>query len=239
MGVGKLQNEGDLAAFFDHQQDKGSGGIATRQLQGKTNQMSSDLTTAQANIATNSANITALQAKFPVVSADIADGTIAAVDLADGSVTTSKLAQMPQVRAKRTSDSSSVSDSSWTAIQFNGEDFDLGTGTEQHSTSSNTTRLTCRVGGLYVIMANLAWDSNGTGVRGARVVMNGSTVLGAIEMAACTPNFTQCPAAAINRLSIGDYVEVEGWQSSGGGLVVKANGSSGASTILSWHFVSP
>lgn len=131
----------------------------------------------------------------------------------------------------------SVNDSTPTALTFNTERYDNGTPTEQHSTSSNTGRLTCQVPGLYSIGASVNFASNTTGQRYVALRVDGSTTIALeqVPVAAGSTVTALCPSADY-RLTVGQYVEVVVFQSSGGALNVETNGA--YSPEFYWHWVS-
>lgn len=84
------------------------------------------------------------------------------------------------------------------------------------STGANT-KLTCKQAGTYQVSAFLDWGTNATGVRTVWIRRNGSThVAGSSE----TPNANGCPQSASDLvvLAVGDYLEVTGFQNSGGSI---------------------
>jgi hypothetical protein len=89
-----------------------------------------------------------------------------------------------------------------------------------HSNSTNNSRATAIVAGTYEVSGTVAWPSNSTGARGCRIAKNGTAVLGSASFtgttngdvyAITTPEFQV-------QLNVGDYLEVQGFQSSGGSL---------------------
>ncbi|AUG78101.1 hypothetical protein CFP65_3301 [Kitasatospora sp. MMS16-BH015] len=90
-----------------------------------------------------------------------------------------------------------------------------------HSTTTNTSRYVCQsgVGGWYTVCGVYTPNGNSTGFRAVRIQVNGAPVpgLGAYlpsmgaELGVVTPTKDVF-------LNPGDYVEVCGWQSSGGSL---------------------
>lgn len=130
----------------------------------------------------------------------------------------------------------SINDSTATALTFNSERYDNGTSTEQHSTSSDTGRLTCRVPGLYSIGAAVNFASNSTGQRYVALRANGTTTI-ALDQRPASTTVAACTPFAQWRLAVGDYVDVVVFQSSGGALNVESN--SGYSPELFWHWVCP
>lgn len=105
-----------------------------------------------------------------------------------------------------------------TALSFDTEEHDdFG----MHSGGA-PTRLTVPLGmtGIYLVMASVSYANNGTGIRGARLVKNGATDL-AIGLTAAVASSGLGPTAQvfwIGLLNGGDYVEVQGYQDSGGAL---------------------
>lgn len=111
------------------------------------------------------------------------------------------------------------------AITFNAERWDYYPAgyTEQHSTASNTSRLTCRVPGLYSIGGRFSWDTNTTGVRYGYVTLNGTTDLcieGGLTPTAVGGYFMTLET--LYRLNVGDYVELMAFSNSGGTRTIGA-----------------
>ncbi|MEV6833470.1 hypothetical protein AB0N17_02895 [Streptomyces sp. NPDC051133] len=111
----------------------------------------------------------------------------------------------------------SVTSSSWTALTLDTEQVDSYGG---HSTSSNTSRYIAQVAGVYAVCGVASWASSATGVRGTRLHVNGSVVQGSAQMTLPSGDSGSAIATPVRtvRLAAGDYVEVAGWQSSGGAL---------------------
>lgn len=106
----------------------------------------------------------------------------------------------------------------WTAISLDSSQVDSYSG---HSNSTNNSRYTAQVGGLYAVCGVSAYPSNGTGVRGTRLHLNASVVQGTAQMGiAVTSGSGTVLATPVRtiRLNIGDYVEVATYQSSGAAL---------------------
>jgi len=127
-------------------------------------------------------------------------------------------------RSKKTAANQNIADSAETAITFpDGASFDVGTGSRMYAAGS-PTKLTCRVGGVYIIWASLRFAANATGVRRALLRVNGGTYLGQsppVPGTAAIATFVQ--VVAIAKLNVGDYVEVTAIQTSGAGLDVQAD----------------
>ncbi|MFJ8606382.1 hypothetical protein ACIRH0_04210 [Streptomyces sp. NPDC093675] len=109
------------------------------------------------------------------------------------------------------------SGSVWTAINLNTEQVDSYGG---HDTVTNNSRYTAQVAGLYQVCGVVGFANNATGVRGARLHVNGSVVQGTAQMTlTANGSGTGLPTPIRTvRLAAGDFVEVAGWQSSGAAL---------------------
>lgn len=93
-----------------------------------------------------------------------------------------------------------------------------------HSTSVNTSRLTCQKDGPYVFHYSLFFASNATGYRYCYLRLNGATALNFDTRNPLTGQVTALSGAASRRLVVGDYVEIIVFQNSGGSLNVVASG---------------
>lgn len=111
----------------------------------------------------------------------------------------------------------SISNATLTAITFDSEHFDTDA---YHSTSTNTSRITIPSGknGYYRISGTLKWDPNGTGDRACAIYKNGSNVRWVYQMGAGASAVYNFSFAITLNLAVGDYVELYGYQSSGGNL---------------------
>jgi hypothetical protein len=119
--------------------------------------------------------------------------------------------------------SQSVNNTTFTAIQFNQEDYDTD---GFHDNSTNNTRITIPSGkgGYYLITGVIGWDGNGTGNRAAEIRKNGSAVNYAFFQAtAGVANSPVYPMSYTLNLSAADYLELFAYQSSGGALNVDTN----------------
>jgi len=88
-----------------------------------------------------------------------------------------------------------------------------------HSTTSNTSRLTCRTAGKYLIVGNVHWyaDGSGTGTRIVSIRLNGSSFIGRERYEPGNELHTMIVTTIWN-LAVGDYVELNVYQTSGGNL---------------------
>lgn len=127
----------------------------------------------------------------------------------------------PPIAALRQSVAQSLVNTSWVAITLDAEDTDSYGG---HSTVTNTSRYTCQLTGWYTACGVVAFAPNVTGFRAARLQVNGTAENGTITY---VPNNGSAESVAVTPtrdifLNSGEYLEVAGWQSSGGSLNTSA-----------------
>jgi hypothetical protein len=122
--------------------------------------------------------------------------------------------------------SQSIPDSTLTRLAFDSTTAD-STGT-QHSDTTDNSRLTCRSAGTYIIHAEAEWAANASGVRRIFLKANGTNIVG---YASSYPHQSfqgeQNQVTAFwNCQTPGEYIEVYGYQTSGGVLSL-AGGNDG------------
>lgn len=143
------------------------------------------------------------------------------------------LAPQPQVQAVNAGPISIPTTSS-TVLPLPNENYDSGTSTEQHSTSTNTSRLTCRKAGLYLINSGFEFwvDGNNTAGTGRyhRLLKNGSEI--ARDNRHSAGGAGQHQIHRLFRLAVSDYVEAEAFHNAGATLSVY-------SAFLEWVRVGP
>ncbi len=149
----------------------------------------------------------------PIKVGDMADGTVDDVLGWDGS----GVAESQSRESARAFNSGNISvpNTAWTIITLNSEHWDHN---DLHSTVSNTGRLTAAVDGLYLIVAQLRWASNGTGIRGLRIELNGTVEIGKVQDDPNGGGATIQDATTIYPLDAGEYVQMLGFQTCGGSL---------------------
>lgn len=111
----------------------------------------------------------------------------------------------------------SVTSGTWTSLSLDNGVIDNWSG---HSNSTNNSRYTAQVAGVYTVSGCYAPVSNATGYRAARITKNGTPVMGGAGSEGPAPSFETgvlTPVIAIS-MAVGDYVEVQGFQNSGGAL---------------------
>lgn len=125
--------------------------------------------------------------------------------------------RITQVRATA---ATTYANSTWTAVAFATNDIDDD---GMHSTVTNTTRLTATRAGRYELAGGVGHTTASTaGRRGARWVVNGSATAlpaGAVLEPAINPatsGLAQAARTVVVALAVGDYVELQAFQDSGG-----------------------
>jgi hypothetical protein len=112
----------------------------------------------------------------------------------------------------------SLANGSFVPITFTVEGYD---NRNAHSTSSNTSRYVCAVAGRYQVSGKITFTANSTGRRGSRWHVNGAVVDGteAFLPSLTAPNEPAVVAVTTTALlAVNDYVELCGFQESGGAL---------------------
>lgn len=127
------------------------------------------------------------------------------------------LLNRPIFRGRSTA-SQSVGTGSWTSLALAAEDVDSADG---HDNATNNTRYTAVYAGWYQVSCVVGTIAgNVTGRRGARFAVNG-TLINASRclLAATTASAIVMPGTTVVLyLNVGDYVEAQGFQDSGGPL---------------------
>lgn len=114
----------------------------------------------------------------------------------------------------------SITSSTWTSITLTATGTQAYDNYSGHSNSTNTSRYTAPITGWYTVAGVVSFAQNGTGERGSRLAINGTSVSGTAGfVAALSSNVTSVVTATRDIfLNLNDYVEVQGWQTSGGAL---------------------
>jgi hypothetical protein len=165
--------------------------------------------------------------------ADLLDGTVATADLANGAVTPAKVGTIPAARVTKSA-SQSVGSGALTTLTWDAEDFDTAA---LHDNAVNNSRLTAPISGIYQVTAGVDWAFNATGFRQAAVSVNGSSHASVIVDPSSSADEHQQVSDIVN-LSAGDFVEVQGEQTSGGGLNVLGGGGS-FPTFMAMTWIGP
>ena len=116
----------------------------------------------------------------------------------------------------------SISNATWTVLNFNSENFDTDA---FHSTSTNTSRMTIPSGkgGKYMVTMKGHFQGNSAGDRYVALVKNGSSV-GAWRLSAVSGASIGFGQSVVMDLVATDYLQVEVYQDSGVSLNALGNG---------------
>lgn len=168
-------------------------------------------------------------------------------DFSTGMSSTSQLNQLgdalqfalnPPLCQARQTVAQSIPNSTTTVVTFDTEDVDKSPGgSGGHDNVTNNSRFTAEYAGWYMLSGGWSIAASATGIRSAAWRVNGTVVAGSGVM------FTSVSAAASSRipartivvfLNIGDYVELEAFQSSGGPLNTQVLGSEQPNMTVRW-----
>lgn len=113
-----------------------------------------------------------------------------------------------------------IANATYQAVVFNSENFDTDA---MHDTSTNTSRVTVNTAGLYQVSGYVTYNNNATGTRNLYVYINGASA-GNQQVASRGVTRTDGGAHTVGlsglvSLSVGDYIELVTYQTSGGGAL--------------------
>lgn len=134
-----------------------------------------------------------------------------------GSIVTADDLNAPIASLRQTTPQA-IANNTFTTLTFNVEDLDTANG---HSTTVNTSRYTAQRAGRYMLLGGVSFAGNSTGARGGNWLKNGSNIPRGqcMYQAATAPVASQIATrTAFVTLAVGDYVELQAFQSSGASL---------------------
>lgn len=146
------------------------------------------------------------------------------------------LLNKPAANVRQTS-AQTLTNATPTALTFQAEDFDDDpTGGSGHSTVSNTSRYTANYPGWYMCAGGICFATNASGRRGTRWAVNGTAINGT---EAFGPAYSAATTSMPSRtllifLNAGDYVELFGYQESGGNLATAITTTQQPHMMVSW-----
>lgn len=113
----------------------------------------------------------------------------------------------------------SIANSSWVTVALDSTSFDTYGG---HSNSTNNSRYTAQVAGYHQLSGIVSFAASSSGFRAARFAVNGGAVVAGTAYAIANGVFpTIMPTVTRDiYLNVGDYVELNAWQNSGGALAI-------------------
>lgn len=123
----------------------------------------------------------------------------------------------------------SIGNATFTAITWNAENYDTNA---FHDNSTNNSRITIPSGkgGYYEIYGKLDWYNNATGRRGIRIYKNGTDIKAAWINSSANDEMAAQIYTVIS-LAATDYIEIFGYQNSGGNLSIYKNEKDSEFTI--------
>lgn len=197
------------------------------------------LTTAPDGLAIADGGVTTARlADGAVMTAHLANGAVTTVRLADGAVTAEKHGAVPAARVTNSVAQAAMSVPTVNVLTFDSERFDTA---GLHDSSANPTRLTAPIAGLYVVTANVSWDSmSNVGARELALRRNGTDIVARDVVAPSpAPNTTEQTLTTVASLAAGDFVEVTLRQNSGGPLPVNAFAQHSPEFSMVWLTPAP
>ena len=137
-----------------------------------------------------------------------------------------------RVRVQRSTDQT-IPTATWTPQSFDIVTFESNpSGASSQWSASYPTRLTSVVTGVYLVIAHTRFYYNSTGSRGINITKNGVSMVANLQQASTTASDNpHLQVIEIIFLAVGDYIETNVYQNSGGNL----NTNSGSNNLyLEW-----
>lgn len=138
----------------------------------------------------------------------------------------------PTCRVYNSASQNHTTSGAWQALTLDSNRFDP---TGMHSTSTQTSRITIASPGVYLLTGCINFASNATGVRGISMRMNGTTFIVSDFRAALSGSGPDLAVATIYKFAANDYVELLGWQNSGGTLAMPNNANYNPEFSAMWQ----
>jgi hypothetical protein len=139
-------------------------------------------------------------------------------------LTRGSLFNVPAARVYNSTTISHATSGTAQTLTFDSERFDTDS---IHSTSSNTSRLTCNTAGVYLISGCVQFAFHATGRRQLAIALNGPTLIALRTQPAVTTDsgVTVVTIQTVYKLAATDYVELVANQTSGAALNMSAAGN--------------
>ncbi|MFD9564338.1 hypothetical protein [Streptomyces sp. NPDC059994] len=130
------------------------------------------------------------------------------------------------------SSAQSISNNTWTSLTIDTEELDPDGG---HSTVTNTNRYTIQVAGTYLLLGMSAFAANVTSVRGCRLGLNGAVIRGShVQQQTSSAGVWSGTSWAVQVCAVNDWVDVAGYQNSGGALNTFAGTDAASRLAVYW-----
>ena len=167
----------------------------------------------------------------PIATGILTSSTLSAIEAASLFLQKPPTAELVQIVAQ------SIPNATFTALTFTSHLVDQDyLGGLMHSDSVNTSRATANYPGEYLVSGTYSTAANATGVRGVQWAVNGTAVnnSGSNETSV-TANIANVVAVTMRvYLNIGDYVELQAFQSSGGALLTNVGSGNASRLSIGW-----
>lgn len=145
------------------------------------------------------------------------------------------LATDPPVFTGTQTTAQSIPNNAFTPVTIDSEVTDTAGG---HDNTTNPTRYTCQVAGVYLLSGVVVFPTTATGTRGCSIGLNGSVngIAGSEALIAPSPGFatTIVTPPTYQRLAVGDYVSLLAFQNSGAALNTSSVGAARTSFSALW-----
>lgn len=139
------------------------------------------------------------------------------------------VANPPSCRAYHNT-TQSINNATLTTLSLNAEAWDTDT---MHNTVTNNSRLTIKTAGLYIVTVEVILAANGTGVRVANLLLNGSEL--PINNGNAASAFdSRILYSTQEKLALNDYLEIGIYQTSGGALSTVQSATRAPSLTATW-----
>jgi hypothetical protein len=156
-------------------------------------------------------------------------------NVADRAIGPSKIGLVPAARVESTTAVTTQSGVE-TVLSFDSELFDTA---NLHAPSSDLTRLTAPVAGVYDITGQVEWDTIGGGSRLLLIRRNDGRRIGvSLIPGATAANFVYQQVTTQAKLNAGDYVELRATQTSGSTIEIFKGGDEESQNFM-MHWIGP
>lgn len=147
--------------------------------------------------------------------------------------------ELPQLRLYRAAPLSSTLNNGWQSTLFDAIQGDNDRGTLESQFDPLTGEAVCRIPGWYELYACVSFVPNVTGLRGVRMMLNQTDVTSIASRSENAANGTNSRPETSSpfRLNVGDRIQVQSFQNSGGTLAHVVNEP--AIMRFAWSWVSP
>lgn len=145
---------------------------------------------------------------------------------------------VPEFVAVQTTTTTSALTAIWTSINFSDTAGIVADTYGGHSTSTNPSRYVAQYAGWYTVCGVVCWsNSNTSNARGARIALNGNPVQGTAVLygaTSTTDTVVSTPARDIYLNGTTDYIELQGWQNTGGNLATAIAADVSSALWMRW-----